>query len=117
MGVSLATDGVDLVHLNISRLADEVSRAWVLRFHLFPHERARQIIIDDCTDEVTTPNDSYPLTTYKHIYPAKGNADTFFPFGGVGSAPARHAGPILELQLESSRQSHCISVQLESSDL
>jgi alpha-glucosidase (family GH31 glycosyl hydrolase) len=77
-------NGVGLISFRISESEDRESRGWVVRLHLLPGQ--------ECLSAMEDGN----LLKVNHISPVS-PSDTFFPFGGVGTAPAHKAGKIAEI--------------------
>lgn len=89
--ILMNTDGMGNAEFKISASSDGAERAWVVRLHLRPNQRVISATVDGQTlaaDELV------------HLAP---NTDlaTHFPFGGAGSHPAKFAGPVAELRIQS----------------
>mmetsp|Transcript_100953 Transcript_100953/g.301187 ORF Transcript_100953/g.301187 Transcript_100953/m.301187 type:complete len:811 (-) Transcript_100953:162-2594(-) len=98
--IALASDGAGRVHIDIGASGGGAPRAWVLRIHLLPGQHAVGASVDG------RPS----LSPLRHIEPLKSAGHDFFPLGGAGSAPALHAGAVVELQLASSAKPRSVSV-------
>jgi len=87
-------DGIFRIHID-----NAVARAWVVRVHLLPGQRASSIVLDG------------EVVSGLHIEPSTA---AVFPLEGAGSNPAPLAGPVVEVQLSSSVLSRLLSVQVRS---
>mmetsp|Transcript_79763 Transcript_79763/g.247379 ORF Transcript_79763/g.247379 Transcript_79763/m.247379 type:complete len:866 (-) Transcript_79763:12-2609(-) len=105
--IRLATDGAGGLRLNIAPQDGAPARAWVLRLHLLPGQRAAAASVD---------GDFSPAPA-RHLEPVGPSAQGFFPLGGAGSAPAPHAGAVLELRLEKTVGPRSVRVSLEGQPL
>ena len=126
---------VVMAQLNISAATDGVARAWVVRVHMRPGERASAATIDG----VEVPA---RMLAASHLQPLRhlpGEADNntddtededvgkqqeesdgeqhagFFPFGGRGTQPPMFAGAVVELRLAQAAHARTVRVSLTSS--
>lgn len=93
--VELATSDHNRVAVTIRSV---LSRAWVIRLHLHPGDSAEHILVNG--------EESASVRT-RHLHAAQHPSHDYFPFGGEGSLPAQHGGPIVEIHLPHARK-HCL---------
>jgi len=99
MGTAHLNNGDGLVTFKISPAEDGASRGWVIRLHLLPGESCSSAIVDGSLIEVT------------HISP--GPCEDFFPFQGVGTAPACRAGNIAEIHVPTHHEGRVILAKIQ----
>ena len=87
--VTLETDSQGWVQVSVSSTVRP--QAWTVRLHL---HRGQRLELTHGFDEVSGP--------VRHLQPdcSDTGPSHFFPFGGPGMAPACHAGPVAEFDLE-----------------
>jgi alpha-glucosidase (family GH31 glycosyl hydrolase) len=100
----LATDGRGGVSVTVG--ASPVARAWTLRIHLRPGQEAAHVSLDGKALPLESPA--------AHHLPALSvaSAEGFFPFGGRGSRPPPHAGPVLEVALPASAAARTLHIDV-----
>ena len=99
--VAMQNDGDGKASFSISTAADGSARSWMLRLHLKPGQRVVSATVDDV---------ALALSAVAHIAPVKSVDTPFFPFGGVGTAPAANAGHIAEITLASGAHARSVEV-------
>ena len=101
----MQTDGLGKVHFEISKATNGCARAWVVRLHLYPDQRAIDAIVDGAAlaeDDVV------------HLAPLS-ESDTvhhYFPYGGAGSHPPFNSGHVAEIKLPSAAQRRTLRVTI-----
>lgn len=100
--IIMTTDGSGEVHFAISESSDTAGRAWVVRVHLRPGQRASGVSVD---------GDVLEAETVVHLEPLPAEA-VYFPFGGAGAHPPAKAGPVVEVRLPSARHARAVVVSL-----
>ena len=101
--VELRTDGAGKLWVGVS--ASVEARSWVVRVHLRPGER---LALSD--EELLA---SGGVGSVRHLEPHRScDDDSFFPFKGVGAAPACGAGPIAEFRLGSSTEARHVEATI-----
>eukprot|EP00937_MAST-01D_sp_MAST-1D-sp2_P004384 g4384.t1 len=94
------TTGADgMLSLRVSAAGDGEARAWVLRVHLRPGQRAARALVDGADASVL------------HIAPHAGG-QRFTPFGGKDAAPAPNAGHVAQIALPTSASARSVVVHI-----
>merc|ERR1711924_218519 len=101
----LSANGGSHVRLEVGTAPEGVHRAWVLRLHLLPGQRAHSVVKDgDAGDQLV----------WSHIEPVQGDTmHTYFPFGGAGTAPAQKAGLVMEVSIPSSTHEFAVNITIK----
>jgi hypothetical protein len=111
--ISMVTDGTSTMRLDISEATDGAERAWVVRLHLRPGERATTVVADGEAVGVAAQEESSSAVIVHHLAPLSvGETHAHFPFGGAGARPPAHSGHIAELRLPSAAHSRSLSVEV-----
>jgi hypothetical protein len=99
------------VHFAISRADDGSSRAWAVRMHLAPGQRAVSAFIDGHALAIDPGTEHSGSPALRHLEPLSHPvAHTYFPFAGASSRPASLAGAVAEVVIEASTQERAIEV-------
>ena len=105
--ITMSTDGEGQVFFEeIPEATDGAERAWVVRLHLEPGQRAKTVKLDG--SELSVGD------AVVHLAPLSLAETTraHFPFGGTGSRPPVNAGYIAELRLTSGAHARTLSVSI-----
>jgi hypothetical protein len=102
--ITLRTDSVGWVRLEIGSAEDGTAREWVVRVHLGVTQRATRASIDG--------HDLQP-DQFHILEPIA--ADEFFPLAGAGSAPPQLAGPVVEVRVPKGSNARVIEMAIDSS--
>ena len=107
--ITMTTDGNGNAHFDISESEDGAERAWVVRLHLLPNQRATMATIDE---------EEMAAESLVHLAPlsAEQTSTAHFPFGGAGAHPPQHAGHVAELRLPSAAHARTLSVTITGSN-
>ena len=93
---------------DISAAEDAEARAWVVRLHLRPGQRAVHATVDG----VAVVDGAAVGARLVHLAPLpQAEAEGFFPFGGKGARPAPGAGYVVELALPSAATARVVEIR------
>jgi hypothetical protein len=76
------------LRLDISEAEDYAERRWILRLHLPTGTTTSSVFVDGQKAQVSI---------LPPIPIGSAEAEAFFPFGGHGTSPAPHSGPVVEV--------------------
>lgn len=97
------------VLFDISEADDGAARAWVLRVHLGVGQRVVAAQVDGMKLDLEAS-----LSPVTHLTPTTvTDSGSFAPFGGKGSRPAPHAGPIAEVALPRAPSSRHVRLHVQ----
>jgi alpha-glucosidase (family GH31 glycosyl hydrolase) len=97
------TDGSGKLTVTISAATDGESRAWALRVHMEPGQKATSATVD---------GKAIATTSIVHIAPRANDDGAEFPFAAVDAPPPSNAGHIALLRLESAAEPRTIEITL-----
>ena len=101
--VTLSTDGAGKMNVDVSAAEDGEARAWALRVHLRPGQKAVSAYVDGV---------ALAHSEIVHIAPRAHDDDAEFPFNAVDSAPPSHAGHVVLIRMVTSAKPRAVEVTI-----